>query len=337
MFASVIGLLSQDLGVDLGTSTTRIFVRGVGVVCREPTVVTVHTDARGRRNVMEVGGPAEQMLYRTPPDLDAVRPVRDGQIADYEVAEALLMQLVRRVQTRNSWFAPRMAVAVPHGAAEMELRAVRECCEAAGAREVHLVPRPRAAAMGADLPVDLPSGHMVIDVGAGGTDVSVLSLSGVVCSVTVAGGGDGMDQAVIRLIRERHGLIVGPRTARALREAGSGGATGLMARGRCAERGVPSAVRVAPREILEALAPGFDAIVATVRRVLERAEPEIASDVVDNGAVLTGGGSRQAGLEAALRACTGLAIVTAEGPEDATIRGCGKMLERNEVVLRALA
>lgn len=334
MFSAVLGLFSQDLAVDLGTCTTRIHQRGCGIICREPTVVAVHTDGRSRRRVVAVGAPARDMLGRTPSDILAVRPVRDGQIDDFDVTEALLVHLVRQIHGRNAWMSPRMVIAVPHGATDMELRAVRESCESAGARDVQLIPRPLAAAIGADLPVSKASGHMVIDLGGGATDVSILSLNGVVSCISVRGGGDGMDAEIIRTLRDDHDLLIGAPTARALRESLTHEDRVHRVSGRCLRGHVPRTAGVRSSEVRSAIAPCIEAVATAIRRTVEAAAPELAHDVVDNGAVLTGGGSRLDGLADALRDATGLAIVVAEDPEDATVRGAGRVLEELDLLRR---
>ncbi len=341
MLSAVLGLFSQDLAVDLGTSNTRIYQRGAGVVCQEPTVVAVHTDRRGRRRVIALGEEARPMRGRTPRDIDVVSPVRQGQIHDYEVAEALLLHLVRRVHGRNSWVSPKMVVAIPHRTTEMERRALRESCETAGAREVHLVPRPLAAAIGAGLPVDRPSGHLLVDLGGGATEVSVLSLGGIVSSRVVPGGGAGLDRAVSDFLRDTHDLLVGDPTAELLKQELGEALPPLRARtrrvsGRCVRRGVPRAVDVDSAALHCALHDEVAAIASAIRAVLDESPPELAADIVDHGVVLTGGGSGLRGLEAALREATGLAVVQAERPAQAVVEGAGRILEELEL-LRAVA
>lgn len=341
MFSTVLGLFSQDLAVDLGTSNTRIWLRGSGLVCQEPTVVAIHSDPRGKRKVLAVGEEALPMLGRTPGDIRTVQPVRDGQIADYEVAEALLLHLVRRVHGRNGWVSPRMVVAIPHGATEMERRAVRESCEGAGAREVRLVPRPLAAAIGADLPVAEASGHLLVDIGGGATEVAVLSLHGIVSCVSVQGGGEAMDDAIISMIRERHGLLVGRPTAERLKiELGTAvsgeSLTATSIAGRCLRTGVPRAVDVSNADLHDALAERIGDIARAIRAVLERTPPELASDIIDHGVVLTGGGAKLRRLDLALRDLTGLPIVAADDPAQAVVTGIGKAMENAEL-LQAVA
>ncbi|TNE91849.1 MAG: rod shape-determining protein [Deltaproteobacteria bacterium] len=332
MFSAVLGLFSQDLAVDLGSSETRIYQRGSGVVIAEPTVVAVRTDHKGRRSVLAVGADARPMLGRTPANIEACEPVRDGRIADFEVAEALMMHLVRRVHGRNGWMRPRVALAISHCATDMERRATREACEAAGARFVHLVPRPVAAALGAGLPVDEAGGYLVVDIGAGQTEIGVISLHQVVHGTVVPGGGRGMDLAVQRWLYESEGLLVGDPSARALKEC-LGAALPPnrpqrdIVRGRCARRGLPRAAEIDAVDVHTALSPAIDAIAAGIRRVVKGAPPELAADIAEHGVLLTGGGARLRGIEGALRERTGLPVVVEEDPEHAVIRGTGAALE----------
>jgi rod shape-determining protein MreB len=332
MFSTVLGLFSQDLAVDLGTSFTRVHLRNSGRVCDEPTVVALNTDRDGRRRVAAFGAQARPMLGRTPDDIQAVQPIRRGRVADFEVAEALLLHLVRRVHGRNGWMRPRMVVAVPHHASDMEVRAVRDSCESAGARDVQLVPRPIAAALGARLPIHEPAGILVVDVGGGSTEVSVLSLSGVVSTRTVEGGGEGMDEAIIGWLQRWKGLLVGRPSAERLKIQ-LGSATDpepdarAVVKGRCLTRGVPRAESVTSEEIHQALIPHIDAIGDAVRAAIEDAPPELGSDIVDHGVVLTGGGARLRNLDRALRDRTGLPVVCADTPEHAVIDGVARVLE----------
>ncbi len=340
MFSAVLGLFSQDLAVDLGSCRTRVHLRGAGIVCDEPTVVAVRSDRDGRRSVIGIGEEALPMLGRTPADIDATRPIRNGRVADFEVAEAFLLHVVRRIHGRNGWMRPRMVVPVPHHASDMEVRAVRDSCEAAGAREVHLVPRPLAAAIGVGLPVEQPSGYLVVDIGGGITEVSILSLNGVVSCHAVPAGGTGHDEAIVTWLRETHGLLVGQPTAEALKiELGAAHdprASTAWVKGRCLRRGVPRAVQVDAVSVYEALKPQVSAIAGAIRTALEQAPPELASDVVDHGVVLCGGGSQLHGLDRALRTQTGLAVVHAEDPTRSVVSGAGRILEELDL-LEAMA
>jgi rod shape-determining protein MreB len=337
MFSAVLGLFSQDLAVDLGTSRTRVHLRGAGTVCDEPSVVAVHTGRDGHRSVITIGDEALPMLGRTPDDIEAIQPIRDGRVVDFEVAEAFLLHLVRRIHGRNGWMRPRMVVPVPHHASDMEVRAVRDSCEAAGAREVHLVPRPIAAALGAGLPIGEPSGYLVVDIGGGSTEVSVLALSGVVSCHVVPGGGTGLDDAIVTWLRKEHELLVGHPTAEQLKiELGAAvrpqpDATAWV-KGRCLRRGVPRAVKVDAVAVSEALRPQVHAIADAIRQALHEAPPELASDVVEHGVVLCGGGSLLRGLDVALRDLTGMAVVHAEEPTRAVVDGAGQVLEELELL-----
>jgi rod shape-determining protein MreB len=340
MLSSVLGLFSQDLAVDLGTSNTRLYQRGQGIVCDEPTVVAVHTDVRGRRKVLAIGESALPMLGRTPADVLTVQPVRDGQIHEFEVAEAFLLHLVRRVHGRNGWVSPRMVLAIPNQATEMERRAARESAEGAGAREVHLVPRPLAAAIGAGLPVAEPAGMLLVDLGGGSTEIAVLSLNGVVSSVAIQGGGESWDQAIADMLRMRFDLLVGRPTAERIKiEIGTAVAEEgppIAVAGRCLVKGVPRAVEIGPSDVQEALAPRIEELARTLRNVLERTSPELASDIVDAGVVLCGGGARLRRLDVALREQTGLAVVVAEEPARVVVEGAGRVLEHMDL-LEAIA
>lgn len=332
MFSALLGLFSQDLAVDLGTSNTRVRVRNARETADEPTVVTVQTDRAGRRTVTAVGKDARPMLGRTPEDLVAIQPIRGGRVVDFEVTEALLVHLVRRVHGRSAWMRPRMVVAMPHRATDMEVRAIRDSCESAGAREVKLVPRPIAAALGADLPIHEPSGVLVVDVGGGATEISVLSLNGVVSSMVVDGGGEGMDDAIIRLLEEERSLFVGRPSAERLKiQLGSAAdpdpARTATIRGRCSVSGIPRAEEVSAVDVHRALAPHVEAIADAVRRVVDEAPPEIGADIVDQGVVLTGGGCRLRHLDRALSERTGLPVVCADRPEHAVIKGVSRILQ----------
>ncbi|HHO54099.1 MAG TPA: rod shape-determining protein [Deltaproteobacteria bacterium] len=332
MLNAMLGLFSQDLAVDLGTSNTRVYLRGTGVVCDEPTVVSVQTDRDGRRRVTAIGSEALPMLGRTPEDIHAIQPIRAGRILDFEVAEAFLLHLVRRAHGRNGWMRPRMVVAVPHHASDMEARAVRDSCESAGAREVHLVPRPIAAAVGASLPVQEPDGTLIVDVGGGSTEISLLALSGVVLSRVVPGGGEGMDAAIIQWLQRERRLLVGRPSAERLKIAlGTAShpdpsATSVV-KGRCLERGIPRSETVSAADIASALAPHVEAIAVGIRNAISEAPPELGSDVVDQGVVLTGGGSLLRDLDLGLRDLTGLPVIRAEDPEQAVAHGVGGILE----------
>ncbi len=336
MLSAVLGLFSQDLALDLGTSHTRIWMRNHGVVIDEPTVVAVHRNTRGRRKVLAIGKDALPMLGRTPHDVHTVKPIKDGRIADFEVAEALLVHLVRRVHGRNSLMSPRMVVAVPCSTSDVERRAVRDSCKRAGAREVHLVPRSLAAAIGANLPIEQPRGHLVVDIGGGAAEIGVLSLRGVVASKSVPGGGEAMDEAIVTMLRDRFDLLVGHGTAERLKlEIGAAmtrpPATSRVA-GRCLRTGVPRAVEVSAEDVTTALAPAIDAIAAGIREVLEGTPPGLASDVAEHGVVLVGGASSLRRLDIALRDRIGLPVMVLDEGRAAAVTGIGRALESRDLL-----
>lgn len=341
MLSAVLGLFSLDVALDLGSTRTRIYLRGKGPTVDQPAVVAVKTHRGGTRSVLAVGDEAAIMEGRTPPDIAACRPVRAGTIEDYEVAEALMVHLLRGLHGRNGWMSPKMVVTVPCGAGEMERRAVRECCESAGAREVHLVPKALAAALGAGLPVQEPSGLMIVDLGGGSTEVSVLSLSGVAHAHNVPGGGEGLDRALIEHLRHELGLLVGERSARELKErigAAIGGTDEdrYVVRGRDLVTGVPRAQDVFGSDVTAALRSPIDAIAEGIQAALEATPPELASDVVEHGIVLVGGGAHLRGIDRALSTRTGLPVVIADAPERACIEGAGRVLEELDL-LHAMA
>lgn len=336
MLDTVLGLVSHDLAVDMGTSTTRVHARGRGLVCREPSVIAVRED-RGRRQVVAAGTEARAMLGRTPGHIQSVRPVREGNIEDYAAAEDLLRYVFHRALGRRPMVGPRVLLCVPCGTTEVEKRAARKCAEAAGAREVSLVERPLAAALGAELDIAAAEGHMLVDLGGGTTEVSVISLGGVVQGRTVRLGGEHLDQALARAVEERHGLLVGPRSAEELKvrhgSALASGSTGtVLVKGRDTSRGIPRAVEVEEdllRRALEApLAEIFQAMVAT----LERTPPELSSDIVDKGILLVGGGALLRDLDEAIRQRTGLPVVVAEDPLTTAVTGAGRILEQRAVL-----
>ena len=336
MLDTVSGLLSHEVAIDLGSSNTLIFLRGRGVVCREPTMVACSEDGAGRREVVAGGREALAMLGRSPADVQLIRPVRDGLISDFQAAEELLRYLLRRVQGRRPLLGPRAVVCIPYGTTEVEKRAVRECAEAAGARQVSLLEQPIAAALGAELPVSEPEGNMVVDIGGGTTEVAVISLGGVVRASTVQAGGDAMERAIVRQVERVHGLLVGPVTAAAIkRELGAalpGLRRGSMAvAGRDLERSFPRRVDLDADQVCQALQEQVEAIVKAIVSTLERTPPELASDIVDKGILLTGGGSLLAGTDEAIRQRTGLPVVFAQPPQYTLVLGPARALEQPEL------
>ncbi|MBF0421624.1 MAG: rod shape-determining protein [Magnetococcales bacterium] len=332
MFNKLMGLFSTDMAVDLGTANTLVYVRGRGVVLSEPSVVAIHESARGVRKVLAVGNEAKRMLGRTPGNIVATRPLRDGVIADFTVTEAMLKHFIRKVHKRRLFYSPRIILCVPYGATPVERRAIRESADTAGAREVYLIEEPMAAAIGAGLPVTEATGSMVIDIGGGTTEVAIISLGGIVYSRSIRVGGDKMDEAIVAHVRRKYQLLIGESTAENIKiQVGS--AYPLQERlqvevkGRDLVNGVPKHQIIGDQEVLEALSEPINAIVEGVRMALERTPPELASDIVDRGIVLTGGGALLRGLDQLLSEETHLPVFIAEDPLSCVVMGSGRALE----------
>ncbi|MDW8361099.1 MAG: rod shape-determining protein [Myxococcales bacterium] len=337
MFDWLGGVFSNDLAVDLGTATTLIYVKGKGIVSCEPSVVAVQRDARGGKRVLAVGREAKEMLGRTPGNIEAIRPLRDGVIADFEITEAMLKYFISRASDRRTFVKPRIIICVPFGITEVEKRAVKESAEGAGAREVFLIEEPMAAAIGAGLPITEPSGNMVVDIGGGTTEVAVISLAGIVYSQSVRVGGDKMDEAIIAYMKRKYNLLVGEQTAERVKctigNAYPGEAVETMeVKGRDLVAGVPKTVVVTSDEIREALAEPVNAIVEAVMTALERTPPELSADIVDKGIVLTGGGAQLRNLDVLLREETGLPVMVCDDPVSAVVLGSGKALDHIELL-----
>ena len=331
MQKALLGLFSQELAVDLGTSNTLVYVRGRGVVLREPSIIAVQEDRHGARQVLAVGMAARAMLGRTPADIQSIRPIRDGVIADFEATEAMLRNFLARAMGRGNWVGPRVVMSIPYGTTEVERRAVRECGEAAGARDIRLIEVPIAAALGADLNVSEPHGNMVVDLGGGTTEVAVLSMNGIVYSRSIRVGGDELDNAVVRYLEGQHRLLVGPRTAEnakiCLGSALAGGeVVRLAVKGRDLESGYPRTVEVDSDEIRVALQPALKQITDAILGSLEKTPPELVSDIVDKGIVLTGGGALLRNIDDAIRQATGLPVVIAEEPLSTVVMGAGRAI-----------
>ena len=333
MFSKLFGLLSADMAIDLGTANTLVYVKGRGIVLNEPSVVAI-TTRKGKKMVQAVGEEAKMMLGRTPGNIEAIRPLRDGVIADFEVAEEMIKHFIRKVHNRRSFASPQIVVCVPSGSTAVERRAIQESAESAGARRVYLVEEPMAAAIGAGLPVTEPTGSMVVDIGGGTTEVAVLSLGGIVYSRSVRVGGDKMDEAIIGYIRRTHNLLVGEATAERVKtEIGSacapenGEGLEMTIKGRDLMNGVPKEIFVSQRQIAESMAEPVGAIVEAVKVALEHTAPELAADIVDKGIVLTGGGALLGNLDFVLRHSTGLPVSIADGPLSCVALGTGRVLE----------
>src|SRR3954466_9461996 len=328
----VYGLFSNDLAIDLGTANTLTFVRGKGIVSNEPSVVAVQRSGNGTKKVLAVGKAAKEMLGRTPGNIAAVRPMKDGVIADFEVTEAMLRYFITRVHNRQTLVKPRIIIGVPSGITEVEKRAVRDSALAAGAREVYLIEEPMAAAIGAGLPVTEPSGNMVVDIGGGTTEVAVISLAGIVVAKSIRVAGDKMDEAIVQYIKRKYNLLIGERTAEIIKkEIGSAypleEPMTVEVKGRDLVAGVPKKLMVNSAEIREALQEPVNAIVDAVRSVLERTPPELSADIVDKGIVLSGGGAQLKNLDVLLREETGLPVMVCENPQLAVVLGTGKALD----------
>jgi rod shape-determining protein MreB len=342
MFSRLLGMLSADMAIDLGTANTLVYVRGRGVVLNEPSVVAI-ADVKGKKHVLAVGDEAKMMLGRTPGNIQAIRPLRDGVIADFEVAEEMIKHFIRKVHNRRTFASPQVIVAVPSGSTAVERRAIQESAESAGARRVFLIEEPMAAAIGAGLPVTEPTGSLVVDVGGGTTEVAVLSLGGIVYSRSVRVGGDKMDEAIIAYIRRHHNLLVGESSAeRIKKEIGTacppedGEGEVMEIKGRDLMNGVPKELVISQRQIAESLAEPVGAIIEIVKVALEHTAPELAADIVDKGIVLTGGGALLGNLDYVLRHATGLPVSIAEDALSCVALGTGRCLEEMKTLKNVL-
>jgi rod shape-determining protein MreB len=333
MFSGLLGMLSADMAIDLGTANTLVYVKGRGIVLNEPSVVAI-SESRGKKQVLAVGDEAKMMLGRTPGSIQAIRPLRDGVIADFEVAEEMIKHFIRKVHNRRGFARPQVIICVPSGSTAVERRAIQESAESAGARRVFLIEEPMAAAIGAGLPVTEPTGSMVVDIGGGTTEVAVLSLGGLVYARSVRIGGDTMDEAIIAYIRRSHNLLVGEGSAeRIKKEIGcacppeDGEGASMEVKGRDLMNGVPKELVITERQIAESLAEPVGAIIEAVKVALEHTAPELAADIVDKGIVLTGGGALLGNMDYVLRASTGLPVSIADDPLSCVALGTGRCLE----------
>lgn len=335
MFKFLTSYFSTDLAIDLGTANTLIYVRDRGIVLDEPSVVSIRTDmnAGGKRTVQAVGAEAKQMLGRTPGNMQAIRPMKDGVIADFTVTEQMLKYFIKKVHdTRMLRPSPRIIICVPCGSTQVERRAIRESAIGAGARQVYLIEEPMAAAIGAGMPVADATGSMVVDIGGGTTEVGVISLGGVVYANSVRVGGDRMDDAIINYIRRNYGMLIGEATAEAIKKNMGSAFPGAEVRemevkGRSLAEGVPRSFNVSSNEILEALTEPLNAIVSAVKQALEQTPPELGADIAEKGMVLTGGGALLRDLDRLLMEETGLPVIVADDPLTCVVRGSGMALE----------
>jgi rod shape-determining protein MreB len=333
LFDALAAFFSNDVAIDLGTANTLVYVRGKGLICSEPSVVAVTSDARGRpERVLAVGHEAKEMVGRTPGSIRAVRPIQEGVIADFEITEAMLRHFIQKAHKRTRLVRPRTVICVPPCITSVEKRAVRESALSAGAREVYLIEEPMAAAIGAGLDVTAPSGSMVVDVGGGTTDVAVISLAGIVTSRSIRIGGDKMDEAIVNFVKRKYNMLIGERTAEAVKiqigcASPQAKTASMEIKGRDLVNGIPKVVVTNSEEIREALLEPIHSIVETVHLTLERTPPELAADIVDRGIVLVGGGSLLRDLDVLLRQETKLPILRGEDPFTAVAMGAGKVLE----------
>ena len=333
MLNFLLGKISNDLAIDLGTANTLVYVKGKGIVLREPSVVAVRTDNRRKNEVLAVGAEAKRMLGRTPGNIVAIRPIRDGVIADFEVTEAMLRHFIRKVHHRRSLIRPRIVICVPSGITQVEKRAVREAAESAGARKVFLIEESMAAAIGAALPITDPTCNMVVDIGGGTTEVAIISLAGIVYGRSIRVGGDKMDDAIVQHIKRKYNLLIGERTAEIIKSA-IGNAypdpeniETIEVKGRDLVSGIPKILLIDSEEIRVAIAEQIESIVEMVKTALEQTPPELAADIVDTGIVMTGGGALLKNLDRLLQEETSLPIRVAEDPLSTVVLGAGKTLK----------
>ena len=340
--SSIIGILSQDMAIDLGTANTLVYVKGRGVILSEPSVVAYHVKDGGKK-VLAVGEDAKLMLGRTPGSIEAIRPMREGVIADFDVAEEMIKHFIRKVHKRSTFSKPKVIVCVPHGATPVEKRAIRQSVLSAGARKAGLIAEPIAAAIGAGMPITDPTGNMVVDVGGGTTEVAVLSLGDIVYARSIRVGGDRMDESIINYLRRHHNLLVGESTAERIktsigtaRAPDDGRGSSMMIRGRDILNGIPKEIEITQSHIAEALSEPVQQICEAVMTALETTPPDLAADIVDRGVMLTGGGALLGDLDLALRERTGLAVSIADQSLNCVALGTGKALEFEKQLRHAI-
>jgi rod shape-determining protein MreB len=330
---SIFRWFSKDLAIDLGTANTLIYVKGEGIVCNEPSVVAVRKDARAGRRILAIGAEAKKMLGRTPGSIVTIRPLKDGVIADFEITQSMLRHFIQKTHNRRYLVRPRIVICAPSGITAVEKRALREAAESAGSREVYLIEEPMAAAIGAGLPITEPSGNMIVDIGGGTTEVAVISLAGVVFSRSVRVAGDRMDEAITEHIKRKYNVLIGERTAELIKITLGSAYPGneiqtMEIKGRDLVAGVPKIIEITEEEIREALMEPVHQVVESVRIALERTSPELASDIVEQGIVLAGGGALLRNLDVLLREETGLPVTISADPLTAVVMGAGKVLDQ---------
>ncbi|TYO98676.1 rod shape-determining protein MreB [Geothermobacter ehrlichii] len=339
LFDAIWGMFSNDLAIDLGTANTLVYLKGQGIVVSEPSVVAVQKDQMGQKKVLAVGMEAKKMLGRTPGSIIAIRPMKDGVIADFDITEEMLRYFIRKVHNRKTLVRPRIVICVPSGITQVEKRAVRESAESAGAREVYLIEEPMAAAIGAGLPITEASGNMIVDIGGGTTEVAVISLAGIVYAKSVRVGGDKLDEAIVQHMKRKYNLLIGERTAEQIKiEIGSAypddDEKRMEVKGRDLVSGIPKTMTISAGEVRDAMSEPINSIVEAVRIALERTPPELAADIVDKGIVLAGGGAILRNLDKLLHQETGLPVVQAEDPLSCVVLGSGKVLDELELLRR---
>ena len=339
LFDFILGKFSNDLAIDLGTANTLVYVRGKGIVLNEPSVVAVHKNAKGEKKVLAVGAEAKKMLGRTPGNIVAIRPMRDGVIADFDITEAMLRHFILSVHNRRTLVRPRIIVSIPSGITQVERRAVRETVESAGAREIYLIEEPMAAAIGAGLPITEPISSMIVDMGGGTTEVAVISLAGIVYSKSVRVAGDKIDDEIVQYLKRKYGLLIGERSGELIKttignafpEPGQEVLT-MEVKGRDLISGIPKIVEINSDEIREAIMEPISIIIDAIKDALENTPPELAGDIVDRGIVLTGGGALLKNIDLLIREETGLPITIADDPLSTVARGAGIALDQLDVL-----
>lgn len=336
VFNRLFGLFSNDLAIDLGTANTLVYLKGKGIVLREPSVVAVHKETK---EILAVGTDAKRMLGRTPGNVVAIRPMKDGVIANFEITEKMLKYFIHKVHNRKALVRPRIIISVPSGITQVEKKAVKDSAESAGAREVFLIEEPMAAAIGVGLPIQEPSGSMIIDIGGGTTEIAVISLSGVVYCKSVRVGGDVMDEGIVNYIKRKYNLLIGERTGENIKiQVGSAypleERLTMEVKGRDLIAGIPKTIQIYDEEIRDSLSEPISSIIEAVKVALERTPPELSADIVDSGIVMAGGGALLRGIDHLLREETGLPITIAESPLDAVVLGTGKVLDEIDLLRR---
>jgi rod shape-determining protein MreB len=337
VFDTLWGLFSTDLAIDLGTANTLVYVKGKGILFSEPSVVAIQRDSKGQKSVLGVGHEAKEMLGRTPGNIFAIRPMKDGVIADFEIAGEMLRHFIAKAHNRKTLIRPRVVISVPSGITPVEKRAVAESAQSAGAREIYLIEEPMAAAIGAGLPVTEASGNMVVDIGGGTTEVAVISLSGIVISHSIRAAGNKMDEAILQYVKRKYNLLIGERTAELIKmKIGSAypeeKPQSIEVKGRDLVTGIPKTLEINSEEVREALAESINTIIDTVRITLEGTPPELAADIVDKGIVLVGGGALLKNLDTLLREVTSLAITIVDDPLSAIVLGAGMVLDNEKLL-----